>query len=109
MLFRYCVNKHGNLLSIYVPTGRNEDHEKKISWSCYGRLSGDRHHETVGTSACCVSRHSGFSAAVCVIDIDGPVSGKNGKIVFSFGNMTFSTLYRHAFIANQNNNTWQPP
>ncbi|XP_061622005.1 uncharacterized protein LOC133474370 isoform X6 [Phyllopteryx taeniolatus] len=32
--------------------GRNEDHEKKISWSCCGGLSGDGRDETAGTGAC---------------------------------------------------------
>ncbi|XP_061622002.1 uncharacterized protein LOC133474370 isoform X4 [Phyllopteryx taeniolatus] len=35
--------------------GRNEDHEKKISWSCCGGLSGDGRDETAGTGACRVS------------------------------------------------------
>ncbi|XP_061621999.1 uncharacterized protein LOC133474370 isoform X2 [Phyllopteryx taeniolatus] len=34
---------------------RNEDHEKKISWSCCGGLSGDGRDETAGTGACRVS------------------------------------------------------
>lgn len=45
-VFSRRVNKHGNLLSIYVLTGRNGDHEKKISQSClwwtvWGRSSWD--------------------------------------------------------------------
>lgn len=43
------MNKRGHLLPIYVLTGRNEDHEKKISWSCRGGPSGDGRDETTGT------------------------------------------------------------
>lgn len=102
MLLWLRVNKHGNLPSIYVLTGRNEDHEKKISQSCYVRLSGDRHHETVGTGACCVWAGSlRPAAAIHMIDSNGLVSGEEKWI----GGLIRHIMYRLASIGDQDNST----